>query len=274
MKRWMYIPMLAIGVLMVLPLLWMFSSSFKNTGEIFSYPPRLIPPVIRMDNYEKLWAGTSTSNFPQWFVNSVFVSACTIIPSLFFCSLAGFGFAKYEFRGRKLLFTILLASMMLPFYTVLVPVYTLMIHLGWTDTYYALIVPFVASAFGVFLMKQYMAGIPNELLDAARIDGASEFEIYWRIILPLSKPALAALTIMGFRGSWNSYLWPMLVLSDPQKFTVPMGVVSLASSPNEGEQLWGAIMASSALAVLPVLFLFILMQKQFISGMTVGSIKR
>ncbi len=272
MNRLMYLALIIIGVLMVLPLLWMLSASFKTTAEIFSYPPRLVPPVFRIDNYTNLFAGTSVSNFGRWFSNSVLVVIGRLIPSLFFCSLAGFGFAKYDFRGRGLLFSILLASMMIPFYTILIPVYALIVHLGWTDTYQALTIPFMASAFGVFLMRQYIVTIPDELLDAARIDGASEFGIYWRIVLPLCKPALAALAVIGFMGSWNSYFWPMLVLTDPNKFTIPMGVVGLTGSVGE-EQKFGAVMAASSLAVLPILILFIAMQKQFISGITLGSIK-
>ncbi len=272
MRRLLHLALLVAGILVILPLLWMLSSSFKNISEIFSYPPRLIPPVFRLDNYSYLWRGTSSANFPRWFWNSTFIAICRLVLSLFFCSLAGFGFAKYDFRGRGFLFVVLLASMMIPFHVVLIPVYALMIHLGWTDTYYALVVPFVASAFGVFLMRQYMVGIPDEFMDAARIDGASDFGIYWRIFLPLSKPALAALAVVTFRSSWGSYLWPMIVLTSPKRFTIPMGILGLVGNVSE-QQMWGATMAASTLAVLPVLAMFILMQKQFVSGLTLGGVK-
>lgn len=273
MRRLLYPALLMIGVVVILPLAWMLSSSFKNISEIFSYPPELVPPVFRLDNYSYLWRGTSSANFPGWFWNSTLVAMCRLVSSLFFCSLAGFGFAKYSFRGRGFLFAVLLASMTIPFHVVLIPVYALMIHLGWTDTYQALIVPFVASAFGVFLMRQYMVGISGEFIDAARIDGASDFRIYWQIFLPLSKPALAALAIVTFRSSWGSYLWPMIILSSPEKFTIPMGILGLVGNVSE-EQMWGAVMAASTLSVLPILALFILMQRQFVSGLTLGGVRK
>lgn len=272
MKRaFVYPALITIGILMILPLAWMFSSSFKTTAEIFEYPPRLVPRVLRLVNYAELFL---TTGYPRWFLNSTIITVCSLALSLFFCSLAGFAFAKYDFRLRGLLFAILLASMTIPFHVILIPLYVLMARLGWANTYNALIVPYAITAFGVFLMRQYMVSLPDELLDAARVDGASEFRIYWQIILPLARPALAVMAIVGTLGSWNAFLWPMIILSTPEKFTLPIGLSVLLGEHLFDEGQWGRVMAGSFLSVLPILVMFALMQKQFISGLTLGSVRK
>ena len=231
------------------------------------------PPYITIvsekltTNYRKLW---SVVPYNQYFINSVFIATASTLLTLFFCSLGGFAFAKYQFKGKKVLFAILLASMMIPFQVLLVPLFGLMYNIGWLNSYKAIIIPFSVGAFGVFLMRQFIITIPSELIDAARIDGCSEFAIYYRIILPIIKPALGALTIYSFLGSWNGYLWPLIVLRDEQKFTLPIGLANLIGTYR---QEYGMLMAGTLLSLLPIVILFLAMQREFVQGITLGSVK-
>jgi len=268
-KVLVYLLLTCAGLLSIFPFLWMFSSSFKTTGEVFIYPPQLIPPVLRLSNYVEL---IGPLGLARWFLNSTYVSGVSVALVLFFSSLAGFAFAKYDFRFRRQLFAILLGSMMIPFHIVLIPLFVLMINIHWVNTYQALIIPWCAGAFGIFMMRQYMVTLPDELLDAARMDGAGDFRIYWQIILPLARPALATLAIMSFMSSWNSFLWPLIVLSDTQKFTLPLGI-NVLSYTFYGESAWGQVMAASFISVIPVVILFIAVQKNYIAGLTIGSVK-
>jgi ABC-type glycerol-3-phosphate transport system permease component len=211
-------------------------------------------------------------HFIRWYLNSAMITVSYMVLSLFFSSMGGFGFAKYDFRFRGPLFAILLGSMMIPFYVILIPLFVMMVRIQWVDTYQALVIPFSAGAFGIFLMRQYMVTLPTELMDAARIDGASEFRIFLQIFLPLSRPALATLAILNFMGSWNSFLWPLIILRSPEKFTLPLGMANLLGTWM-GERLWGPVMAGAFLTALPILILFVLMQKQLIAGMTLGAIR-
>lgn len=231
------------------------------------------PPYITIvwkkltTNYRKLW---SVVPYNQYFINSVFIATASTLLTLFFCSLGGFAFAKYQFKGKKVLFGILLASMMIPFQVLLVPLFGLMYNIGWLNSYKAIIIPFSVGAFGVFLMRQFIVTIPSELIDAARIDGCSEFGIYYRIILPIIKPALGALTIYSFLGSWNGYLWPLIVLRDEQKYTLPIGLANLIGTYR---QEYGMLMAGTLLSLLPIVILFLAMQREFVQGITLGSVK-
>lgn len=218
-------------------------------------------------NYRKLW---SLVSYNQYFLNSVFIATASTLLTLFFCSLGGYAFAKYQFKGKKVLFGILLASMMIPFQVLLVPLFGLMYNIGWLNSYKAIIIPFSVGAFGVFLMRQFIITIPSELIDAARIDGCSEFGIYYRIILPIIKPALGALTIYSFLGSWNGYLWPLIVLRDEQKYTLPIGLANLIGTYR---QEYGMLMAGTLLSLLPIVILFLAMQREFVQGITLGSVK-
>lgn len=255
------------AIVMLLPLFWAVSSSFKTLGEIFNYPPEFIPRRFMIENYSRLFF---TVPFARWYLNSLMIATLSITLSVFFSSLAGFGFAKYDFRLREPLFFILIGSLMIPFYVILVPLYVMIVKFRWMDSYYAMVVPFMAPAFGIFLMRQYMASIPSALLDSARIDGCSEFAIYFRIILPLSKPVLGAFAIFQFVFSWNNFLWPLIVLRSQNKLTLPIGLANLLGIHFSE---YGMLMAGSVLVVIPVVILFLMMQKQFISGLTLGSVK-
>ena len=218
-------------------------------------------------NYRNLWEAVP---FNRYFINSVFIATASTLLTLFFCSLGGYAFAKYQFRGKTILFGILLASMMVPFQVLLVPLFGLMSDIGWLNSYKAIIIPFSVGAFGVFLMRQFIVTIPSELLDAARIDGCSEFGIYYRIVLPIIKPALGALTIYSFLSSWNGYLWPLIVLRDEAKYTLPIGLANLIGIYRQD---YGMLMAGTLLSLLPIVILFLAMQREFVQGITLGSVK-
>ena len=218
-------------------------------------------------NYRNLW---KTVPYSRYFINSVFIATASTLLTLFFCSLGGYAFAKYRFRGQKVLFGILLASMMVPFQVLLVPLFGLMYDIGWLNSYKAIVIPFSVGAFGVFLMRQFIVTIPSELLDAARIDGCSEFGIYYRIVLPIIKPALGALTIYSFLGSWNGYLWPLIILRDEEKYTLPIGLANLVGIYRQD---YGMLMAGTLLSLMPIVILFLAMQREFVQGITLGSVK-
>ena len=218
-------------------------------------------------NYRNLWKSVP---YNRYFINSVFIATASTLLTLFFCSLAGYAFAKYQFRGKTILFGILLASMMIPFQVLLVPLFGLMYDIGWLNSYKAIIIPFSVGAFGVFLMRQFIVTIPSELLDAARIDGCSEFGIYYRIVLPIIKPALGALTIYSFLSSWNGYLWPLIVLRDEAKYTLPIGLANLIGIYRQD---YGMLMAGTLLSLLPIVVLFLAMQREFVQGITLGGVK-
>ncbi len=218
-------------------------------------------------NYRRLW---EAAPYSRYFINSIFISTASTLLTLFFCSLAGYAFAKYRFRGQKILFGILLALMMIPFQVLLVPLFGMMYKIRWLDSYKAIIIPFSVGAFGIFLMRQFIVGIPSDLIDAARIDDCSEFGIYWRIILPIIKPALGALTIYAFLGSWNSYLWPLIILRDESKYTLPLGLANLVGVYR---QEYGMLMAGTLLSLMPIIILFLAMQREFVQGITLGSVK-
>ncbi len=284
-----YVILSAGTIAAILPQLWMISCSFKPGGEIFS-PPRSViearkkdpdarPGLIRVTadlltpekpttkNYSRLF---NERPFAQYFVNSMFVATASTLLTLFFCTLGGFAFAKYQFPGRGPLFTLILASMMIPFQVLLVPLFALIGAFHWFDTYAAIIIPFSASAFGVFLLRQYTLSVPDQLIDAARIDGASEFGIYWTVVLPVVRPAVGALAIFTFMNDWNNYLWPLIVLRSDEAYTLPLGLAGLVGVYS---QEYGMLMAGTLLSTLPIILLFLWMQKEFVSGITLGAVK-
>lgn len=264
-----------LGVLLVLslfttmPFVYMITGAFKTNAEIFSYPLTLIPRNPTNDNYLRLLNGSEIP-FVRQFTNSVFIATTQTLLSLLVSSWVGWGFAKYSFRGKNALFMFLLATMMFPGQVSLVPLFLLMLKFGWLDTYWAIIIPGAASAFGVFFMRQIMLGVPDELLDAGRIDGSSEFGMYWRIGLPLAGAGLSILSVLSFLGAWNNYMWPLIVLRTADKFTFPVGLASLYGLYKIE---YGMILGGSTLATLPILILFILGRDQFVAGITQGAIK-
>ncbi len=256
-----------ILISMATPFVWMISNTFKEQSEIFQMQPTLIPEEPHLHNYVSLFVDF---DFARHFLNSAFIAVVHTASHLFLASLAGFAFAKYSFPLKNFLFLVLLGSMMVPLYTIFIPLFVLVIRLGLVNSYAGVILPGVAGAFGIFFMKQSMESVPNELLDSARIDGASEFRIYWQIALPLVRPALAVLAVLAFMGSWNDFVWPLVVLRSQELQTLP---VVMAGMVNLYRMEYGVVMAASLLSTMPILLLFLALQKQFVQGLTVGAIK-
>ena len=260
--------LLGIGAIVsFFPFYWMTISSFKPKGDMFKFPPDLIPLHPTLQNFQFLLTQTS---FARNLLNSLFIAACFTILSVFFCSLGGYAFAKHEFPGRNLLFGFMIATMILPFEITLVPLFLVMTRLGWVNTYQSVIIPFSANAWGIFLMRQALSDVPSELLDAARIDGASEFQIYYKVVIHVAKPALGALAILMFLQSWNDYLWPLIMLNENAKMTAP---VALALFKMAFYADYASMTAGSLLSALPVIVLFIFLQRYFIQGALFGAVK-
>ena len=256
------------GALMIVPFLWMLSTSLKTTVQSMAFPPEWWPRPFVWENYTRIY---EYMPFFTFLFNSVKIVFFVLIGQLFTCSLAGYAFAKLRFPGRKTLFLVLLSTMMIPSQVTLIPVFVIMKFLGWINTHYALIVPaFFGSVFGTFLLRQFFLGLPNDLEDAARIDGCSPFGIYWRIMLPLAKPSLATLAIFTFMGTWNDFMRPLIYLSDMDKMTLPVGLALLSNHQDIRIPL---IMAGAMLSLLPILILYIFGQKYFVRGIALTGIK-
>jgi arabinosaccharide transport system permease protein len=264
-----YAALFFFAVLVGVPFVYMITGSFKTNGEIFNYPVTLLVQEPTLNNYERLLNGKEVPYLRQM-LNSVIIAVSQTLLTLFIGSLVGWGFAKYEFRGKMLLTLLLLATVAIPFQVTLVPLFQLVVNLKLLDTFWGVILPSSISAFAAFFMRQAMVSVPDELLDSARIDGASEFGIYWRIGLPLVRGALAVLAVLVFLGSWNDYLWPLIVLRSPENFTYPLGLATLQGLYKVE---YGMILGGSFIATLPVVLIFIAGRKHLLDNMTVGAIK-
>lgn len=264
-----YIVLIIGALIMVLPFFWMVNASLMTPGEIQQQPPVWLPAQPQFSNFLDV---ASKLPFPQLYLNSIIVTGCTVLGVLFTSSVAGFAFAKYDFPGRNFLFYCILGTMMIPFFITLIPVFYIIKQLGMINSLQGVIVPSLTSAYGIFLMRQFITGIPDELIDAARIDGASEPLIYFRIVLPLIGPALATLGTFTFISSWNSFLWPLLVLDKSELFTVPLGLNTLRGFASEAKNLH-LLMAGTTLSVLPALIVFLFLQRYFVRGIALTGIK-
>ena len=253
------------GLVMVLPFGYMLATSLKYNNEV--YDLALLPKHPTLDNYYRLF---QESAFPRWFVNSFVVSSLTTLSVLFFDSLVGYTLAKFDFRGRRLVFIAILSTLMIPTEMLVIPWYVMSKNLGWLNTYWGIMFPGLITGFGVFLMKQFFETVPDALIDAARIDGLSEFRIFWEVALPLVTPALSALAIFTFLGSWTAFLWPLIVTNSASNYTVPVG---LASFSGEFATEWHMIMTGAAVATIPTLVVFILLQKYIIRGVVLSGVK-
>ena len=263
-----YVALALICIFMVFPFAWMLVSSFKPFEEIFA-GRTFLPQNPTLRNYGSLF---EQANAWRKIWNSFFIATASTGLSVFLCALGGYAFAKFRFPGRGFLFSFMLASMAIPFAVVMVPLFIMMRnYFHWIDTPLPLIVPGAANAFGVFFMRQYMSTLPDELLDAARVDGASEFRIFMRVVLPVSIPALVSLSIIFFMASWNNFLWPQAVLRSPDQQTVPLMLNSLQGPP--GRTAFDVLMAGSVVSLLPMLVIFLVLQRHLIGGITAGSVK-
>jgi multiple sugar transport system permease protein len=250
------------SVVMLVPFAWMLSTSLKEPGDVFIYPPQWIPQPVQWENYQET---VTVMPFGRFYLNSAIQAVSVTVLQLLTASLAAYAFARLRFRGRDLLFMLYLATMMIPFPVTMIPNFVIVRYLNWIDTFRALILPPAFSAFSTFLLRQYFMSIPVEMDDAARVDGASSFRIWWQIILPLSGPALATLAIFTFLGQWNSFLWPLIVTNSEKMRTLPVG---LATFQGQYSVQWHLLMAGSVIAVLPILVIYIAGQRWFVRGIT------
>lgn len=245
----------AIAVAMLIPLVWLTSTSFKApTEEIFQFPPQLIPKQPTFENFVTVWR---TNPFGRYLWNSTLVSVLTVGLNLLFCSLAAYPLARLRFRGREIIFSLIVATILIPFQIVMIPLYVFAVQLGLRNNYLGVIFPGIASAFGIFLLRQAFQGVPKELEEAARMDGCSEIGIWWHVMLPAVRPALVTLAIFVFIGSWSDFLWPLLMLDRPEMFTLPIGVANLAGTFNLD---WRLVAAGSVISIVPILAFFLVMQ--------------
>jgi ABC-type glycerol-3-phosphate transport system permease component len=261
--------LILLALFMILPFVWMVSTSLKPINEVFQSPPQLISPNASLDAYVTLF---EEKNFAHNLWNTFLVASSATLLRLFFCALGGYGFAKYSFRGKGGLFAVVLATLVIPFGIMLIPLYVIMLKLQWIDTFWPLIIPGAANAFGIFFMRQYISTISDELVDAARIDGASEFAIFWRVILPVVSPGLVSLGLIFFMASWNDFLFPLVILKSPSNFTLPLTIRSLISG-GIGRPVYNLQMAGSVVSILPLLIIFLIFQRRFIDGITAGAVK-
>ena len=263
----LYVALAAAAVVMLTPLVWLIAACLKRPDELFSYlffPPR---SHFSVQNFFDLFAEI---DFLRFLMNSFFITCVTVTIQLFFSSLGGFALAKYEFRAKKAVMVLMLATMMIPGQVMLAPLYELIYKMGFMDSYLGLIIPGCVSVFGMFLFRQSMLQIPDDLLEAGRIDGCSEFGLYWNVALPVSRPMIGAFCLISFMGTWNSFLWPQIVLHSKERFTLP---IALTQTVGLYSQQYGVLMAGTVLSILPVVILFFILQKEFISGLTAGAVK-
>ncbi|WP_314584336.1 carbohydrate ABC transporter permease [Paenibacillus terrigena] len=263
----MLVVFLCIAAAFLFPFAWMISSSFKEKSEIFANPPIWIPAKLHFENFTQLF---TEKNFGRVILNSLFTAITGTVGGLFFCSMAGFAFAKYNFRGKGLLFGLVLASLMIPMESSLVPLFVIYRDLGMIDQLWGVILPRLTSAFGIFYMRQYCMTIENELLEASRIDGCSEARIYFRIVAPILIPAFASLGIIFFVEEWNNFLWPTIILRSQENLTLAVAIRALQSGIRTPYNL---IMSGSVISVVPMLLAIFIFQKQIIAGLTEGTLK-
>jgi len=259
--------LIAVGLIGLLPYYWMVACSFKTNDTMFAVPLQWFPDPINWSAYGTAWRA---QDFTRYFLNTSFVALAITAGNLLLGSLAGYSLCKFRYFGRGPLFLLILSTMMLPLEVTMVPLFLTVKQLNWPNTYEGLIVPFLVEGFGVFLMRQYLQSIPNELIEAARIDGASELRIYAQIVMPLCKPALAALGVFTFRESWDMYIWPLIIVTKDSLRTVPLGISLFMSSFGTA---WDQLMAIAAIGTLPMILLFFFLQRSFIQGIAVSGLK-
>ena len=262
-----YAALTALSVVMIFPFIWMVSSSLKDATQIFQM--KLFPTTPTFDNYRYLLFREG-SKFPQWFMNSAIVAISTTASVLFFDSLLGYTLSKFKFPGKNVIFFLIVSTLMIPTEMLVIPWYAMSRAMKWVNTYWGIMFPGMISAFGVFLMRQFMSTIPDDLLDAARVDGRGEFMIFVTVVLPLVTPALATLAIFNFIGNWNAFLWPLIAASKPRMFTLPVG---LANFSGEAGSDWHLIMTGASIAMAPLVVVFLIFQKQIVKGIAMTGLK-
>lgn len=265
---WLYAVMVAGLVLVVIPFVWMLLSSFKPEAEVRALPPTWWPETITTENYSQLF---TKLDFPRFFLNSAIVAVAVAAGNMVFCSMLGYALAKLDFPGKRAVFAVVLGTLMVPGVVTFVPLFVLTTNVGLTNTLPGMILPFLAGPFGVFLMRQFIASLPDELIQAARIDGAGELRIFFSIILPLCGPAVATLGVLTFLTSWNNFLWPLVVATSEDKYTLPVALALYAVGQNATK--YGLLLAGSVVVVIPVLVVFLVLQRRIMQGIAMTGIK-
>ncbi|TDE02006.1 carbohydrate ABC transporter permease [Jiangella asiatica] len=267
-SRWLYV-VLAVGVIiMALPFVWMLLSSVKPEAEVRQIPPTWLPETFTLENYRELF---DRLRFPTYFFNSTLVAVVVTLGNLVFGSMLGYALAKLDFRGKRVVFGLVLGTLMVPGMVTFVPLFVLVSNMGLTNTFPGLILPYLVGPFGVFLMRQYFLGLPDELIQAARVDGAGELRIFWSVMLPLTGPALATLGILTFLTSWNNFLWPLVVAQTEDMYTLPVALALYSVGQNATQ--YGLLLAGAVVVVVPVIALFLAVQRYFVQGIAMTGIK-
>ncbi|BFT74559.1 carbohydrate ABC transporter permease [Paenibacillus sp. P36] len=266
-RNFQYLMLIAAAIVIAFPFVWMVLTSFKPENEIVHFPPTLLPSKMILDSYIHVW---SRIPFLVFFKNSVIFSFSVTLISLLFDSMAGYAFARLSFRGRNKLFLLVLVALMIPVQVTIIPLFIMLSHFGWLNTFVGLIVPRATNAFGIFMLRQFLVGLPKELDEAARIDGCSEFRLYWQIILPLAKPAIASLALFHLMYNWNDLLWPLIITSTEDMRTLPAG---LALFMGQHVVEYGILTAGAAIATAPLVIAFLFAQKYFIQGVAFTGMK-
>jgi len=268
LKKYLVIALaIFIAIITFMPFLWMVSASFMPTGTSNTYPPKLFPEKFDLSHYEILF---SRLNLTRYLINSIIISLGATFFSLLLNSMGGYAFAKFRFAKKERLFKFLLSSMIIPGQVTMLPVFLILKNMGLINTYWAIIVPGMASIFGIFLIRQYALSIPDSMIEAAKMDGATEFQIYTKVILPLCKPILVTLGLFTFMGTWNDFLWPLIVMTDANMYTLPVALANLSSEHVQDTEM---LMAGSVITIVPVLIVFLALQKYYIKGIMMGSVK-
>lgn len=265
---WIYALLIAGMIIMVGPFLWMLVGSLKPEADFLQNPPPLLPSAATTDNYGRLF---EQLDFPRFFFNSSLIALAVTVGTLLFCPMLGYALAKLRWHGKGLIMGLVLATLMVPAGITLIPNFILMSNFGLVNTYPGLILPFLAGPFGVFLMRQFMLSVPNELLEAARIDGANEFRVFLSVVMPIATPVLATLAILTFLGNWNSFIYPLVMAQEPQMYTLPVALATFATGQYQADH--GMLMAGSVMLVVPVLIVFILFQRWITEGIATTGLK-
>jgi len=273
----LHVVMAALALTSLVPFFWLICATFKTHDDMFTYT--FLPTDVHRWTVSNFWS-THTDfeglfnrqDFWSWMLNSMFVSSCHTVLVVTLSSLGGFALAKYQFAGKKPLMLLMLATMMLPSQVLLGSTWELMYKIGWLDSYAAIIVPGAVSVFGMFLFMQAMKGVPDELLQAGRVDGCSEIRLWWEVALPIVRPMIGAFTLLSFMSAWNSFLWPQIVLQSANKYTLPIGLTNMIGAPSYNTP-YGVLMAGTLISIIPVGILFFILQKDFIAGLASGAVK-
>jgi multiple sugar transport system permease protein len=253
------------GLIMITPLFYMFSTSLKSSAQV--YDLRLIPAAPTLDNYV---AALADGRFMRWMLNSAIIAFTVTLSNIFFDSLVGYTLAKFQFRGRYFIFLAILSTLMIPTEMLVIPWYLMSSKLGWLDSYWGIMFPGMMTAFGTFLMKQFFEGVPDDFLEAARVDGLNEFTIWWKVAMPLVTPAISALAIFTFLGNWTAFFWPLIVTTSNELYTIPVGISSFSDAQ---DTRWEMIMTGAALATIPTLLVFLFLQRFIVRGVMLAGLK-